>query len=94
MAPELEHKIIGVRPGEKLHEVMITEDDARTTVELSDRYIIEPSYTLWSRDRVSALEKYKNNGVAKVDEGFRYASNTNKEWLNQNNLMDLIKNTN
>ena len=42
MAPDMPHEIVGIRPGEKLHEVMITEDDARTTLELDDRYVICP----------------------------------------------------
>ena len=49
MAPQLPHRIVGVRPGEKLHEVMVTEDDSRSTVELDDRYVIEPSFHWWKR---------------------------------------------
>ena len=61
-------KIIGVRPGEKLHEVMITEDDARSTVELNDRYVIQPAFAFWDS------EAYADNGAARVSEGFRYGS--------------------
>ena len=49
MAPDLEHRIVGIRPGEKLHEMMITEDDARSTLELGDRYVIEPAFAWWNR---------------------------------------------
>ncbi len=50
MAPALPHRIVGIRPGEKLHEVMITEDDARTTLEMRDRYVVEPAFgPRWSR---------------------------------------------
>lgn len=75
MAPDLAHRIIGIRPGEKLHEVMITEDDARTTLELEDRYVVEPAFALWSR------EPYPGDGAKRVEEDFRYASDTNSEWL-------------
>lgn len=75
MAPGLGHEIVGIRPGEKLHEVMITTDDARTTIELDDRYIITPAFMKWRAD--SAWQ----NGAAKVDESFRYGSDTNDEWL-------------
>jgi len=84
MAPGLPHRIVGIRPGEKLHEVMITEDDARNTIELPDRYIIEPSFAFWSRD------PYKENGARPVAEGFRYASNTNTEWLDAESLGRLL----
>ncbi|MFO1188946.1 MAG: UDP-N-acetylglucosamine 4,6-dehydratase (inverting) [Alphaproteobacteria bacterium] len=75
LAPHLPHRIIGIRPGEKLHEVMITEDDARNTIELADRYIIEPAFTFWTR------EPYSCNGAKPVQEGFRYSSDGNSEWL-------------
>ncbi len=51
MAPDLPHKVIGIRPGEKIHETLISVDEARTTVELADRYMIHPPLALWS-DRV------------------------------------------
>ena len=80
MAPDLPHRIVGIRPGEKLHEVMITEDDARTTLDLEDRYVVEPAFALWSRE--SGL----GDGAKRVEEGFRYASNTNSEWLDAEGL--------
>jgi UDP-N-acetylglucosamine 4,6-dehydratase/5-epimerase len=84
MSPDLPHKIIGIRPGEKLHEVLITEDDARTTLELDDRYIIEPEFAWWSR------EPYVNEGAKSATEGFIYSSNTNKDWLDAEKLRALI----
>ena len=84
MAPDLPQRIVGIRPGEKLHEVMITEDDARNTIELPDRFIIEPSFAFWSRD------PYKENGARPVPEGFRYASNTNTDWLDAESLGRLL----
>ena len=67
--------IVGIRPGEKLHEVMITEDDARTTVELDDRYVIEPAFA-----RLAPATR-RPASAQPVAEGFRYASDTNAEWL-------------
>jgi UDP-N-acetylglucosamine 4,6-dehydratase len=85
LAPHLAHRYIGIRPGEKLHEVMITDDDARSTLELSDRYVIEPTFAWWSR------ENYTNQGARPVSEGFRYASNTNTEWLDAGQLRAMLK---
>ncbi len=52
MAPHLPIKVIGIRPGEKLHEVMITEDDARNTIDLADRYVIEPAFAVLGSRRL------------------------------------------
>jgi UDP-N-acetylglucosamine 4,6-dehydratase len=82
VAPQLPHKIVGIRPGEKLHEVMITEDDARNTVELTDRYIIQPSFGPFSKSGLIP--------GASVAEDFRYASDTNTEWLDVPALRKLI----
>jgi UDP-N-acetylglucosamine 4,6-dehydratase len=84
MAPGLPHDIIGVRPGEKIHEVMITEDDARMTLELPDRYVICPPNAAWKRDHLDAL------GAKSVPEGFRYSSDLNTEWLEGGALTDMI----
>jgi UDP-N-acetylglucosamine 4,6-dehydratase len=85
MAPALPTKEIGIRPGEKLHEVMITEDDSRTTLELADRYIIEPSFNRWSSSRTP-----HENAVA-VQDGYRYASDTNTEWIDRESMMRLLR---
>lgn len=82
VAPQLPHKIVGIRPGEKLHEVMITEDDARNTMELTDRYIIQPSFGPFSKSGLIP--------GAPVAEDFRYASDTNTEWLDVQMLRTLI----
>jgi UDP-N-acetylglucosamine 4,6-dehydratase/5-epimerase len=84
VAPNLPLKIVGIRPGEKLHEVMITEDDSRQTLELEDRYVIEPSFAWWQRDR------YATTGATPVAEGFRFASDTNSDWLDASRLKALI----
>jgi UDP-N-acetylglucosamine 4,6-dehydratase len=84
MAPNLALKTVGVRPGEKLHEVMVTEDDSRQTLELDDRYLIEPAFAWWSRGA------YVASGAEPVPEGFRYASDTNTDWLDESRLMQLL----
>jgi UDP-N-acetylglucosamine 4,6-dehydratase len=84
MAPNLPHKVIGIRPGEKLHEVMVTEDDSRNTLQLKDRYIIEPTFAFWDR------KAYLANGAKPIGEDFRYASNTNDEWLDAAELSDYL----
>jgi UDP-N-acetylglucosamine 4,6-dehydratase len=84
MAPTLPHRIVGIRPGEKLHEVMITEDDARMTVELDDRYVICPAQTEWSHSHLVPF------GARPVAEGFRYSSDSNSEWLDAPTLNGLI----
>lgn len=74
IAPEAKVNVIGIRPGEKLHEVLISEDEARTTVELEDMYVVQPAEALWfGRD-------WEKRGKLITDE-FRYASNTNSNWL-------------
>ncbi len=84
MAPELPHEIVGIRPGEKLHEVMITIDDARNTVELEDRYVIEPSHLGWD------YKSYSECNGETVDPDFSYASNTNSEWLDAESMLQLL----
>ncbi len=84
MAPGLPHKVVGIRPGEKLHEVMITEDDSRATLKFDDRYVIEPSFAFWDR------APYLADGATPIGEDFRYASNTNDEWLDTEGLRDYL----
>jgi UDP-N-acetylglucosamine 4,6-dehydratase/5-epimerase len=84
IAPNIPHVKIGIRPGEKLHEVMVTEDDARSTVELADRYVILPSHERNLRTTYDAL------GANALDEGFSYASNTNDHWLDHDDFRSLL----
>jgi UDP-N-acetylglucosamine 4,6-dehydratase len=85
IAPGIAHEIVGIRPGEKLHEVMITSDDARNTLELADRYVIAPAFPFWTRDHLDL------NGAAKVADEFRYASDSNDEWLTTESLGRMLK---
>ncbi|WP_421938183.1 UDP-N-acetylglucosamine 4,6-dehydratase (inverting) [Pelagibius sp.] len=84
LAPDLPHRIVGIRPGEKIHEVLITEDDARSTYELSDRYMILPEF--WERMQ----RKFPNSGARPVSSGFRFASNINDDWLCAKRLSKMI----
>jgi UDP-N-acetylglucosamine 4,6-dehydratase len=84
MAPNLHCNIVGIRPGEKLHETMVTEGDARYTVEMSDRYVIEPAFAWW--DRTTFESAY----AKRVSDDFRYASDTNPEWLTSDQLRTML----
>jgi UDP-N-acetylglucosamine 4,6-dehydratase len=84
VAPGLPQEIVGIRPGEKLHEVMITEDDARATLELDDRFVICPSAPGWDAGHLCA------RGARQVPEAFRYASDGNPEWLDGEALARLL----
>lgn len=85
LAPGVPHDIVGIRPGEKLHEVMITEDDARMTAQLDDRYVICPPVAGWDRRHLDAA------GARPVEDGFRYSSDVNPEWLDGGALMGMIE---
>ena len=84
LAPHLPHRIVGIRPGEKLHEVMVSEDDSRMTMELEDRYMILP-------DGANLITHYADFGAKRVPSGFRYGSNTNSEWLSPDEFDALLK---
>jgi UDP-N-acetylglucosamine 4,6-dehydratase len=81
IAPDAERRIIGVRPGEKLHEVLLTEDEARHSVETSFGYVIEPEYASWPRQRVEG---------ERLADGFRYTSDTNVEWMTVDDLKEIV----
>lgn len=84
LAPECKREIVGIRPGEKLHECMIGEDDAPYTYEYSQNYIIQPAIHNWHQDP-KRLE-----GGKKVSEGFRYSSDINTHWLSKTELMTIL----
>ncbi len=83
IAPESKVNVIGIRPGEKLHEVLISEDEARTTVELEDMFVVQPAEALWfGRD-------WEKQGRL-ITEEYRYASNTNTIWLDVDQINSII----
>ncbi len=83
IAPKAEVEIIGIRPGEKLHEVLISEDEARQTVELQDMFVVQPAESLWfGRD-------WEKKGKL-LEDGFLYSSNNNSEWLGLDQISAII----
>ena len=76
MLPDCKLNQIGIREGEKLHEVMITKDDSRTTYEYEKHYIIYPNFEWWNK------EAFFTSGGKLIEDGFEYNSRTNIEWLN------------
>jgi UDP-N-acetylglucosamine 4,6-dehydratase len=84
MAPEAKVEMIGIRPGEKLHEVLISDDESRTTIEQEDMFVVQPESALWfGRD-------WEMSGKA-VPDGFRYASNTNGDWLTVDQIKRILQ---
>ncbi|HTU12659.1 MAG TPA: UDP-N-acetylglucosamine 4,6-dehydratase (inverting) [Allosphingosinicella sp.] len=88
IAPDAKIEIVGIRPGEKLHEEMITTTDALSTVEFDDYYVILPSLPLWDVDRFAA-ESGNGNGRMVAD-GFAYNSGTNDSFLTVDQIKALI----
>ncbi len=86
VAPECEIEIIGIRPGEKLHESLITEEEGRNTIFYNGMYVVLPNYTWWEERR-----NYKSG--QKLHEDFVYTSNRNDEWLSVDDLKNLILDT-
>ncbi|MCB0761536.1 MAG: UDP-N-acetylglucosamine 4,6-dehydratase (inverting) [Flavobacteriales bacterium] len=86
VGPECEHPVIGIRPGEKVHEEMITAPDSFTTYDLGKYYVILPQQPVWNMKEF--IEKHS---AIKVEEGFNYNSGTNDEWVGVEELRDLIR---
>ncbi|MCW5729819.1 MAG: UDP-N-acetylglucosamine 4,6-dehydratase (inverting) [Alphaproteobacteria bacterium] len=87
MGPGLKLDIVGIRPGEKLHEVLITAEDARNTVELADRYVIEPAFHEWDARRADLAGQF---GGRPVPEDFYFTSDSNHDWLDGERLLGLL----
>jgi len=84
IASGAKRKIIGVRPGEKLHEVLLTEEEALHAKEFDKFFIIEPEHPFWHKDNFQDGKP--------LPLGFKYASNTNTEWLTKEKMAELLKN--
>jgi UDP-N-acetylglucosamine 4,6-dehydratase len=87
MAPGIPTKIIGIRPGEKLHEMMCPQDDSRLTIEFADHYIIKPSIEFWRAKTSSYDENALGEKGRYVDEGFEYNSGTNPSFLRTDEIL-------
>ncbi len=83
IAPECVHEVVGIRPGEKLHEIMVPPDDARRTVELSGYYVIQPDFPQFH------ITNHWKEGK-RVPDGFSYASDSNDQWLSKEELRELL----
>jgi UDP-N-acetylglucosamine 4,6-dehydratase/5-epimerase len=83
IAPDSKVDITGIRPGEKLHEVLISEDEARTTVELDDMFVVQPAEAFWFGQDWQKVGRV-------LPEPYRYASNTNPQWLTIEQIQEMI----
>ena len=89
LAPKIKHKIVGIRPGEKLHEIMCPKDDGHLTLEFHDHFVIQPSIQFFYTVNFKK-NKLKEVGIP-VKQGFEYNSKNNTEWLSGKKLLKLIK---
>ena len=89
IAPDLPHKIIGIRPGEKLHEIMCPADDSHLTLEFDDHFVIQPTI------QFSHISDFSENRLGEkgvpVEQGFEYNSGNNDEWLTHDELLEMAK---
>lgn len=85
MAPDFEYEIVGIRPGEKLHETLVSEDDGRNTVDMGSYYVILPSFAF----KDGKLKKYLKN--PRMDDGFCYRSDKNWQWLSAGDISKMTE---
>jgi len=90
IAPKMKHKIVGIRPGEKLHEIMCPADDSHLTLEFHDHFVIQPTIK-FSRKIDFRKNLLKEEGKS-VEQGFEYNSGNNTEWLSNKELLTMTKN--
>ena len=83
IAPDCQIDCVGIRPGEKLHEVLLSEDEARNAIERDDMFVIQPTQTWWQK------ENWKSDAL--LPEGFRYSSDSNSQWLSAEDLYRLVE---
>ena len=83
VAPGCEVEQIGIRPGEKLHEVLVSEDESRQAIETEEMYVIQPAHPWWKSENWSHARR--------LPEGFRYSSDTNERWLTRRELEELVE---
>jgi UDP-N-acetylglucosamine 4,6-dehydratase len=84
VAPDCEVKFTGIRPGEKVHELLVSEDEARNTLEFDDMFVVQPIFPWWKGER------WRDGRV--LPDGFRYSSDGNGQWLATDELRAMIAN--
>jgi UDP-N-acetylglucosamine 4,6-dehydratase len=84
IAPDAKIEYIGIRPGEKLHEVLISRDESRSTVELEDMFVVQPVEAFWFGGGWETMGK-------PLKDGYKYSSDRNENWLNQVKIREMIK---
>jgi len=89
MAPELDHQIVGIRPGEKLHEIMCPADDSHLTIEFDDHYVICP--TIQFNHRVDFMKNPIGETGNIVEPGFEYNSGNNSKWIHHDQFLKMLK---
>ena len=82
IAPDATKKVIGIRSGEKLHEILLTEDEARHTREFDNYFVIEPEHPFWDKNNF--------NDEKSLPEGFRYTSDGNDKWLTEDEIEKIV----
>ena len=90
MAPSLSHKVVGIRPGEKLHETMCPSDDSHLTIEFDDHYVICPSIQF--NHEVDFMKNPLKEVGSRVEQGYEYNSGTNTQWLPHNEFIQMVDN--
>lgn len=83
IAPEAEKKVIGIRPGEKVNEILVTEEESRHTLEFDNYFVIEPEHPFWEKDNLK--------GGKSLPYGFRYTSDNNGWWLTKEELKRMVE---
>jgi len=83
IAPDAKKKIVGIRPGEKIHEILLTEDEAKHSKEFSDGFVVEPEHPFWNEKNLK--------GGKKLPANYKYSSDNNDKWLTKKELLKIIK---